>query len=87
MDVMPLFGIVGGMEAVIGLADAVEIELLFRPVSGAYTVGALEHDVLKVVGDTCGGGLLVLATSMDYHTAIYLGLGVFFAKDYFQTIV
>jgi hypothetical protein len=43
--------------------------------------------VLKVVGDTCGGGLLVLATSMDYHTAIYLGLGVFFAKDYFQTIV
>ena len=75
------------MQAVVGLADAVEIELLFCPVGGADAVGALEHDVLKVVGDTCGGGLLVLATSMDYHTAIYLGLGVFFAKNHFQTIV
>ena len=87
LDVVALTGIGGGVEAVVGEADAVEVAAFDGPVGGAYAVGAFEHDVFEIVGDTSGCGFLVFAAGMDEDTAVDFGLVVVFTKDDFEAVV
>ena len=87
LDVVPLLVVLGGLETVVGLADAIEIGFLLVPVDGADAVGTLEHDMFEIVSHTRGVGVLVLAACMDHHAAVDFGLAVLLAKDDFQSIV
>ena len=87
LNIVALTGVGGGAEAVVGEADTVEVATFDGPVGGAYAVGAFEHDVFEIVGDTCGGGFLVFAAGMDEDTAVDFGLVVVFTKDDFEAIV
>ena len=79
---------VGGLvQFVVHQADAVEIHLLFFPVDGADAVGALEHDVLEVVGHASGVGGVVLAACVDVHGAIHFRLVVVLAQHDLQAVV
>lgn len=86
LDVVTLLVVGGGLQTVVGFADAVEIGFLFGPVGGADEVGAFEHDVLKIVGHTCCVGVFVLAACVHHHAAVDLRLAVLFAEDDFETV-
>ena len=75
------------MQLVIHHADAVEIHLLFFPVDGADAVGALEHDMLEVMGHAGGIQGIVLAASMDIHGAVDLRLVMVLAQHDLQAVV
>ena len=84
--VVAAFAILCGLNLVVEVADAVEQRLLHVPVGGADAVGALEHDVLEVMGHARGIGLFVLRTCMDDHRTVDLRLVVALAHDDFKTV-
>ena len=82
------FGGIGGLvQTVVHHADAVQIHLFLLPVDGADAVGALEHDMLEIMGHTCSVGGVVLAARMDVDGAVDLGLVVMLAQYDFQAVV
>ena len=76
--------VLGGGKTVVGGGDAVEPRLFLRIVDGADFVGSLEHDVLKIVGDTRVGA--VFRARVHHHGAKHLGLRVVFVEPHGHTV-
>ena len=74
LDAGALGSILGLREQVVLRRDAVEPRFFLNIVGGADTLGAFEHDMLEIVGDTCVG--TVLGASLYDHSAIDFRLGV-----------
>ena len=56
-------------------------------IGGAEALGALKHEVLKVVRQTRGFGRVVLAAALDGHVTLYVRLFVIDGQVHLQAVV
>ena len=71
-------------QAVVKHGDGVEVRLLGGIVEGTYLAGALEHDVLKVVGDARAGA--VARAGLHDHGAEGLRKAVVLIDPHFHSV-
>ena len=86
VDRQPLLGIGLGAVHFKQAVDGLEHRLFGRVVLGTETLGALEHHVLEVVGETGIVGGIVLAARADGHVGLDAGLVLVDGHVHFQAV-